>query len=42
MIAKDAMKIQKKHDEAATKYTETDEYEKLHLYGTAKEDEDGK
>lgn len=33
LLAKDASEIRQKHDEAAAKYTETDEYEKLHLYG---------
>jgi len=37
LMAKDANEIQKKHDEAAAKYTDKDEYEKLHLYGKGKE-----
>lgn len=37
LLARDANKIQQKHDAAAAKYTETDEYEKLHLYGNGKD-----
>jgi 3-methyl-2-oxobutanoate hydroxymethyltransferase len=37
LLAKDAEERQRKHDAAAEKYVQTDEYEKLHLYGTDKD-----
>jgi 3-methyl-2-oxobutanoate hydroxymethyltransferase len=33
LLAQDAVERQHKHDQAAEKYVQTDEYEKLHLYG---------
>jgi len=42
MLAKDAADIRRKHDEAERKYTETDEYEKLHLYGSSSDNRDDK
>jgi 3-methyl-2-oxobutanoate hydroxymethyltransferase len=33
LLAQDAAERQRKHDQAAEKYVQTDEYEKLHLYG---------
>lgn len=34
-LARDALELQRKHDAAAEKYTQTDEYEKLRLYGSS-------
>jgi len=42
LLAKDAEERERKHHEAAEKYTQTDEYEKLHLYGSTIEDKEGK
>lgn len=36
LLARDAEEREVKHQEAAEKYTQTDEYEKLHLYGDDK------
>ena len=36
LLAKDAREREEKHTKAAEKYTQTDEYEKLHLYGDDK------
>jgi 3-methyl-2-oxobutanoate hydroxymethyltransferase len=41
LLAKDVEERQRKHDEAAEKYTQTDEYEKLQLYGGPGEANDG-
>jgi len=38
LLEEDAAERQRKHDEAAEKYTATDEYEKLHLYGSGSKD----
>jgi 3-methyl-2-oxobutanoate hydroxymethyltransferase len=40
LLAKDAEERRRKHHEAAEKYTQTDEYEKLSLYGGANEGND--
>jgi 3-methyl-2-oxobutanoate hydroxymethyltransferase len=38
LLARDAEERRRNHDEAAEKYTQTDEYEKLHLYGGKEDD----
>lgn len=38
LLAEDAEERQRKHDQAAEKYTQSDEYEKLHLYGNGNND----
>jgi 3-methyl-2-oxobutanoate hydroxymethyltransferase len=37
LLAKDALERRRKHDEAAERYVQQDEYEKLHLYGSKPE-----
>jgi 3-methyl-2-oxobutanoate hydroxymethyltransferase len=40
LLAKDALERRRRHDEAAERYTATDEYEKLHLYGSRPDEPD--
>lgn len=40
LLEKDEEDRRRKHDEAAEKYVQTDEYEKLHLYGSQADNEE--